>query len=74
MHYKIYRFAEYLLVHLIVPEFFGAKIYPNFPCVPQIHPLSIVSKLANTFPCQLLKRSVKCWCCLWLLDESSGVR
>jgi hypothetical protein len=56
MHYQICGFTGYLLVHLSVPEFFGAKIYPNMFCVWWIHPLSIVSRLANTFPCQLLKR------------------
>ncbi|KIJ90267.1 hypothetical protein K443DRAFT_116840 [Laccaria amethystina LaAM-08-1] len=29
MHYQICGFTGYLLVHLSVPEFFGAKIYPN---------------------------------------------
>ena len=30
MHYQIYRFTGYLLVHLTVPDFFWAKIYPKF--------------------------------------------
>ncbi|KIJ97548.1 hypothetical protein K443DRAFT_44481, partial [Laccaria amethystina LaAM-08-1] len=29
MHYQICGFTRYLLVHLLVPEFFRAKIYPN---------------------------------------------
>ncbi|KIJ96020.1 hypothetical protein K443DRAFT_637407 [Laccaria amethystina LaAM-08-1] len=29
MHYQIYRFTGYLLVHLMVPDFLGAKIYPD---------------------------------------------
>jgi len=56
MHYQIYRFTRYLLVHLIVPEFFRTKVYPNIPCVPWTHPSRAVSKLANIFLCQLLRR------------------
>ena len=56
MHYQIYRFTGYLLVHLTVPDFFWAKIYPNLPCAPQTHPLSLFSRLANICPCQLLER------------------
>jgi len=56
MHYQIYRFTRYLLVYLIVPEFFGTKVYPNITCVPWTHPSRAVSKLANTFLCQLLRR------------------
>ena len=56
MHYQIYGFPRYLLVHLPVPDFFGAKIYPNMLCVWRICPLSILSRLANTFPCHLLVR------------------
>ena len=59
MHYQIYRFTRYLLVHLIVPEFFGTRVYPNIPCVPQTHPLRAVSKLANTFLCQLLREEAE---------------
>ena len=56
MHYQIYRFTGYLLVHLTLPDFFRMKIYPNLPCVPRTHPSNLFSKLANICPCQLLER------------------
>ena len=36
--------------------FFGGQNLPWYAYVPRIHPLNIISKLANTFPCQPPKR------------------
>jgi len=36
--------------------FFGGQNLPWYSYVPWIHPLNIISKLANTFPCQPPKR------------------
>jgi len=38
MHYQIYRFTGYLLVHLMVPDFLGAKIYPDMPMCHEYTP------------------------------------
>ena len=42
MHYQIYRFTEYLLVHLMVPDFLGAKIYPDMTMCGRMHLVSLM--------------------------------
>ena len=55
MHCQIYWFLGIYLFISLCLNFFGVKIYPNMPFVPQIYLLSIVAKYFNTFPSNLGK-------------------